>query len=225
MKNQVMATQDRPLAFAQIPKYALNDIGGLNFDSKAGFEIYTTYVDSKATAEVKNNPMKGSTVREVVIEGVRFKLIIHAAGPVIQKVGPAIEFDAEFALIGVAAIAYYEEAFPMRNFPQFTNPSGWWLLNDGIASIRLGPLTTAGVYTLASEFGIPVFNNFPSDWVISPYISVMFPMDKLFYASPSFKWLCAWAKRYPKILNAKNIEEYYLPDWKAAVRLSVGGAQ
>ena len=225
MQQEEFITLERQLAFAQIPKDALDGIGSIDFNTKAGIEFYLTYIASMATAEVKNNSVKGSTVRDVEIEGVRFKLTIHAEGSVIQKVGPANGFDGKFALIGVAAIAYYEEAFPMRNFPQFTNPSGWWLLNDGIASIRLGPLTTAGVYTLASEFGIPVFNNFPSDWVISPYISVMFPMDKLFYASPSFKWLCAWAKRYPKILNAKNIEEYYLPDWKAAVRLSVGGAQ
>lgn len=200
-----------------------------NFSSEAGIKMYMDYISNKANAPVTTKPTTSSVFRDIEIEGTRFLGYVDRSGPAIRKVPEHSFRDGGSVSLGYAAEIHYIGSFPdSTNHHFIAREPGWWICKYGPEEprIKINKLSEIGRHTLAHQFGIPIYPRsdeqsnmgFPVEWKLPKYLHLP-NGDILFFFSPSFSDLCAWAQAHPRLARSSQFEELYLRGWKKAVIL------
>jgi hypothetical protein len=194
-----------------------------DFSSEAGIKMYFAYHSNKANAPVITKPTRGYTFIDVIIENQRFKGYVGYGGPLIVE---GLSFGIRGCVpLGVAEI-HFIDSFPDTNILRiYERKPGWWICNDGPdnACINITALSDEGRYTLAYQFGLPLYprtneqpdKDLPYGLKLPEYPS-SHHADLLFYLSPSFSELCTWAQTHTRQIRSSEFLELFLPGWKNA---------
>lgn len=205
---------------------AVNEM--VDFSSEDGIRMYGgAYLSSKASSKVITNTTKGKVFCDVEIEGMRFQGYIGSAGPAIKNVVTEYHFwEGGSVPLGRATEIHYIDSFPESPIFYISDRKpGWWICKYGPGEplINLNSLTAEGLHTLAFQFGIPIFPNdkakpkvdVPVEWTFRRIFQLPDGLV-LFFLSPSFKDLCAWAQSHPRQVCSSRFGDAYLRGWKNA---------
>lgn len=190
---------------------------------------YAQFLDALPRSDVELHAIKGNAFHEVSIEGQHFTGYIAQTGDVyLRKLNTQYGIDFSPAIqIGVTSIRKLEtsedqshprlEGITSSRDMQNPKPHGeWWICkyDSRESRIDLGVMSEKGRNALAREFGLPIIphGNLPKPtepWARFAYGSE----DTVFYVSPAYKALLAWAVLHPKKARAASNKAIYLKGW------------
>ena len=157
------------------------------------------------------------------IGNMHFQAFVAAKGPCLTSVPPSDGLMGGIVELGAAQIRFCTKPTwdGMNAHIRGSTGEGWQIFHDFPLEpkIDINSLTEEERYTLAFEFGIPVYAQPESE--VDQDTSAYLPRgERLFFLSPAFPMFCSWARKFPNIINIINsttVFESYLPGWKDAL--------
>lgn len=184
-------------------------------------QIYLDYLTRKGTAPVKRFPAKADAFHDVEIEGHCFRGVLTDEGPAVALYSARTRgYQRGWVQLGVAELHYTNATGTRRSWDDLA----WWVCKYGPGEPRidLSGLTAAGRYAFAREFGLGIWyissahEGGAGEGQIPPDAMMLMGLGGgLFYWSPAFESLSAWAKAHPSKVRAYP-RSPYLGDWVTA---------
>lgn len=177
---------------------------------------YMAYLARKGNVPVIRKPCNGENFHDVEIEGCRIFAYVGVMGPKIVMRSRAFRGrDLGWVELGVSLIHWTNGGYAKAN-----DPYAWHVCKYGRSETRidLSELSLAGVHALAHEFGLAVHfdPNAPKAAMPTEGLSVPSRSNRLFYLSPAFQGLVAWARAHPRIMKRHEPNSTYLGRWVEA---------
>ncbi len=171
---------------------------------------YWDFLASLSHAPVAEHVTKGKVFHDVSIEGHRFRGKVMSTGDIwILKLNSPLFMEESGVALGVASIrpCLVDKSSTSRE---------WWICKYSADEPRLdlGNMTEAGRNALSLEFGLPIV---PDDGLPDPKLIwstfVYGHEADLFYLSPAFTKLVAWAKLHVRKARSSSKNANHLTRW------------
>lgn len=171
-------------------------------DFLARSKEHVSYLSSQSDATVVAGTADGDYFHSVLIDGVRFSAGFFLCGLCIERVGGGI--------VELGNACEIKRSTPTANW------SIWRYGHD--ERINLDGLSLGAIHALGYQFGIAV------NPAAEEYVAWISEGRKylgtggwyLFYLSPAFESLCAYAKRHPRRIKTLQRGGPCLGDWQSA---------
>ena len=182
----------------------------------AEYKDYMDYLSDNGSVTIptpQTKRIRSHIFSDLVIDDMRFQGFVGFSGPGIISISAFTPEGGSYVPLGCAEIHFCSPW-------QSASEPAWWICKYGRDEprINIDSLTEKGRFSLAYEFGIPIYppSEVGSKEEATFRSQLISKMRFIFYLSPSFKKLFLWAQSHARKVRSRDVRETYLPGWKDA---------